>query len=220
MRGRSHRLVGTVLTLLCAAGGSVVVDTLTAPAASAWSHTITVNQRRAATTLDQLVPEVERTCETSEKVTVQVETVRGEFQSTFDCESIRGSGPSGIKDQLARVAARQNGAATKADRVISLSQKLTPDVTFPDRDQLVWGIASSNGGTCRRAERPAEIRELMASAAQAIGETPEHWTLVEASWLAALCPHRLPALYRNVAMVGHADAAATAKRLVQQATQD
>jgi hypothetical protein len=121
-----------------------------------------------------------------------------------------------ITEWLVSAARRQNGAATKADLIIALDDKLLPDVTY-DRDSMIWTIATGNWRPCLRAQRPAEIRANMTAAGQAAKETPEHWTLVEAVTIVAVCPRQLPALYRNVSRVGEPDAAATAKGLVEQA---
>jgi hypothetical protein len=216
VRASRRRPSASVLILCCAAAAAVAASTFTAPRASAWTHTIHVDQRRAFTTIDQLVPEIERTCQTSEQVTVAVRTRFGRFGRTFNCDARTTGDSVSVGHQLAQAAARQNRAAVKADRAIALDQELTPDMTF-GRDELIWGLAAGNGRACKRAKRPAEIRKQMASASRATGETPEHWTLLEAAYVGGVCPQRLSALFENVARIGQPDAAAAAERLVKQA---
>jgi hypothetical protein len=195
MRSFGRWLSASVVLLLSGAVPAVSAIALTARAATAWSHTIDVDQRRALTPLDLLVPEIERTCQTSEQVTVKVTSRFGEFATTVGCDSVKGHGSASIATKLVQAAAGQNRAAAKADRVIALHQKLIPDEPF-DRDEMIWALATGNGLTCERAKRPSDIRKQMAIANQAAAETPEHWTLVEAVWIAGACPQHLPALYQ------------------------
>jgi hypothetical protein len=184
-------------------------------AASAWSHTIDLDQRHGISTLDQVSPEIQRTCQTSATVTLRVRAPSTTFATTFDCQKIRGE-VRAITEQLVASAGEHNRASVKADRVLALQRELLPDVTF-DRDEMVWGLAAGNGRGCQRAQRPEEIRTAMSAAAQATGETAEHWTTVEAVEIAGICPRQLGALFRNVSRNGQSAATATVRPLISDA---
>ena len=122
-----------------------------------------------------------------------------------------------IRQPLLEEAARHRSAGPRASAVVDLQEALPSTAGLGyEYDSMVWGIASSNGNACRRAASQKQIREGMSMAAQGNQETPETWTLIEAVFLAGVCPAKLPALCRNVAALGNPIAANTVKELVER----
>jgi hypothetical protein len=190
-----------------------------APSSPDIASTVTLDHRSGTTLLPDVATMVQRQCATSDYVTVAVKGDTSTFRTRFDCIE-EGSGPPvTITDQLVATASKHNGAASKADRVLALQEALpsTPGLTF-DRDAMIWSFAAGRPMTCQRAERPQEIRSEMAIGAEVNGETPEHWTLIEAVMIAGACPRQLPLLFGNVRKIGEPEAAATVARLLQQAS--
>jgi hypothetical protein len=198
---------------LCAALVGVLVSPLSSSVAGAWSTTITVDQRHDFTLLEDVVVEASRTCETSERVTVRARTRSGDFASTFDCSRLGNDPVATMTDQLLRAAGRHNNAAQQAKLRVALYRELLPNVAI-NPEGMAWGAAV--GSNCQRGRNPKQVAEYMA-AGEALGEAPEHWTLVEAVDIAASCPKNLPVLFRNVARAGEPEAATAAKRRLQRA---
>ena len=57
----------------------------------------------------------------------------------------------------------------------------------------------------------------MTTAANTIVESPERWTLLEAVWIAGVCPEQLSTLLRSVTRLGHPEAATAVKHTIEQA---
>jgi hypothetical protein len=214
MNTRRVAIAAFAVGLGIATAGALVLD---AGPASAWSHTIELDERHSVVLLDQVVAEIQRTCQTSERVALNVRSRVGRFSTSFDCVLFQGDSAAGIRIQLVAAAGKHNRASAKTDRVIALMQVLLPDQAF-GRDGMIWFTAAGYGARCQGAQRPMEIREQMAAAAQGTHETPEHWTLVEAVAIAGVCPRQLPALFRTVSRIGHPEAAATVKHRLDAAS--
>jgi predicted esterase YcpF (UPF0227 family) len=56
-----------------------------------------------------------------------------------------------------------------------------------------------------------QVRQGMANAERAVGESSDHWTLIEGVHLAGFCPERLPEFYATVRRVGEPAAAKAVK---------
>lgn len=200
--GRAGALIGVVV-FTCAA----------AAPAFAFSHIITVDQRLAVNELDDVATEVLRTCATSEDVRLQVQTPRRTLSVDFWCSTTKQATVDELAHRIASNFSVRDDAGGKADRVIALRTAFFPEWGPQDRDSLIWS-AATNGRhrRCTRDMNESKVRQDMASAARASGESPERWTFVEGVDLAGFCPERLPEFYATVRRAGEPAAAKAVKR--------
>lgn len=202
--------------------GAVVVAALTlffgvgTGTANAEPKTLHLDERHGAYPLPGVVHEVEDACKTPNELTVVVRLPRARFASTIQCRAARADPGTAIAKPLVSKAARYSSAGAKADRVIAVQRAIpaTPGLSY-DHDQMVWSFAAQQPLQCERADSQDQIRQHMAEGAQSSGESPEHWTLLEAVMVAGACPDRLPHLIQNVSAIGQPDAAAAVEQLLR-----
>jgi hypothetical protein len=200
------------------APGTASAGAKTRPNAAAVDSTISFDERRGTHGLTVVVGDVQDSCSFSDHVTVTVNERSWDLTTTFNCVAVRGGSAATITNRLVTAAGKQNRAAEKADRVVALQNALPPTAGLSyDRDTMIWNFAARKALTCQRAGRPKDISANMAVGAQSSGETPEHWTLIEAVLIAGACPRQLPVLFRNVKRIGQPDAATAVARLLRQA---
>jgi hypothetical protein len=184
------------------------------PAAASEAR-LKLDQRSSEIPLSDAAEEILRSCGSSRHAIVNVLGPSATFDIVVDCTR---SAKASIAEQLVEGASRERRAAARADRIQALQASLpsTRGLTY-DRSQLIWSFAIRNPETCRRAVRPSDIAQGLADGARYGGETPEHWTLIEAVMLWGACPGRLPTLLRNVDRLGHEDAASAVRSLLRSA---
>ncbi|MET0627689.1 MAG: hypothetical protein ABW033_04455, partial [Acidimicrobiia bacterium] len=161
---------------------------------------------------EDVAAEVLRTCATSEDVTLEVRTPGGNLSQHFWCSTSRNAPVEDLAHRIANRVSVRGDAGTKADRVIELRKAFFPEWGAQDRDSLAWSVATGNSVRCTRDMRASNVRQDMASAAEASGESAERWALIEGVDLAGFCPERLPEFYATVRRAGERAAAKAVKR--------
>jgi hypothetical protein len=118
--------------------------------------------------------------------------------------------------QLVDGAGEHRNARDRADAELRIERLL--GLSLNDRDAVIWQLAtapSQQGWTCDHADDLQHRQQQLNNRGK---ESPQHWLLVEAAYIAGQCPQRLDALYRTVAAAGVEDAVITdVKHRVAQA---
>jgi hypothetical protein len=192
---------------------------LDAAATAAEKPTLTIDQRKVQYQLDDAVSEVSRACaaHVDEDLEVIVREPTYDFSVDIVCSAGLAMPDTFIRAPLVKQASRHQDAGKRARAVGDAYEALPPvDRLGYDYDGWVWSIAARDPGRCRKAESRRNIQDNMRSSVEALdsGESPAHWTLVEAFWALGMCPDRLPALYENVAALGNPIAARTVERIM------
>jgi nitrite reductase/ring-hydroxylating ferredoxin subunit len=189
------------------------------PAHAAQKPKITLDQRKAAYTLDDAIARVRTACEPhpDKDLVIDVREPTYDFSITIVCSAGLAMPDKFIRQPLVAAASSHRDAGARANAVVDLQEALPPAEGLGyEHDEMVWAIAGSNGVACRRAQSQQQILRSMSEAAQANRETPEHWTLVEAVFLTGVCPDKLPDLYENVAALGNPIAAQAVKQMIDR----
>ena len=187
--------------------------------AGASNPTFTIDQHRSQYTLGDAVSAVHDACvpQPDADLTVTVRQPRYEFSTEIVCSAALSDTERFIKEPLVKEASHHQDAGKRANAVGDAFEALpTVSGVGYDHDETVWAIAAHDPARCGKAETQKSIRDNMSASirAQDPGESPAHWTLVEALWAMASCPGRLPALYENVAALGNPIAAQTVKDIM------
>jgi hypothetical protein len=184
--------------------------------------TLTIDQHTSQYTLDDVVNDVHDACaphpDEDLKLTVREPTYT--FTTDIVCSAALAFPDKFIRAPLVKEASQHQDAGKRARAVGDAYEALPPvsGVGY-DYDRTVWALAARDPARCRTAETQTKIRDNMNSSIQASrdqepGESPAHWTLVEALWAMGACPERLPALYKNIAALGNPIAAETVKQIM------
>jgi hypothetical protein len=195
---------------------------LAAPAGAAARPTLTIDQRRGAYGLDDVVGRVHQACVAQPDADLAVTVRQPTYELSVDvvCSAALSDAGKFVQRPLVEAASRHGDVGARADAVGDVYDALPPvEGVAYDRDETVWSIASFDPARCRTAETRSKIRDNLNSSVQArdTGESPAHWTLVEALWAMSNCPGRLHALYRNVAALGNPIAAQTVEQILERA---
>jgi len=211
-------LRGAVAALVIALG---VIGSATS--SEALSKTvITLDERSSFTPVEDVARQIEADCKgVTERVAVKIIARDRSFGETFNCVDVNGH-PASVVPQLLDLASQQPGVRQRANRLTAIDNALPADQRVgygPTPPDLSWGLAAGAYGRCGSADNVKQIRADLATAASkgASAESPEQWTLIEAVWIAGVCPEQLPTLLRTITQLGHPDAATAVKRTIQQA---
>jgi hypothetical protein len=211
-------LRGAVSALVVA---GFVVGVVAAGEASSTTD-ITLDARSVVYPVDDVARQIQTDCTgITDRVAIKIVTRHRSFGESFNCVDVNGHAAS-VVPQLLDLAARQPGVQRQANRVIAIDHALPPEQRAgygPTPPDLAWYLASEAFGRCESADDLKQIRADLATSANRmpVAESPEQWTLIEAVWIAGVCPKQLQTLFRSVTRLGHPDAAAAVKRTIQQA---
>ena len=225
---RSRRCIAAlraaVAALVIAVG---VVGTATRSEAVS-TTVITLDGRSSYWPVEDVAGQIQTDCKgVTERVTVKFVGRDRSFGATFHCVDVNGH-PASVVPELLALASQQPGVRRRANRVAAIDNALRPDQRVgygPTPADLAWALATGSDGRCGSADNLKRIRADMTSAANTVVESPEgtyvespeRWTLVEAVWIAGVCPEQLSTLLGSVTRLGHPEAATAVKQTIEQA---
>jgi hypothetical protein len=160
--------------------------------------------------LDQVVGQLKSGCtKRSGKIRLDLEQGDAHLRHVFGCNLVRSNEARAEAAVLDLVRTRHD-ATRRADRVIRFATAFNVKSRLDNRAGLVWSIGTGfDGASCTRAGDSTFHRDELALVTPpgANHESPTRWTEIEASWVAAVCPDRLPIFFSSLARAGQSAAA-------------
>jgi hypothetical protein len=164
--------------------------------------------------LDQVVGQLKSGCpDRSAKIRLDLEQGDAHLRHVFGCDLVRTNEARAEAAVLDLVRTRHD-ATRRADRVIRFDTAFNVKFRLDNPAGLIWTIGTGfDGASCTRAGDGKFHRDELALVTPRgpNHESPARWTEIEASWIAAVCPDRLPIFFSSLARAGQPAAANTVR---------